>query len=217
MGRSGLNSKNNSKNIWIACLAVFLFFVIQHYIRRFGQPIPNIFLTVINKAIAFTSFTMISASILIALFAKIWAEKWKNKLHYIKSFGILGFILSFVHILISIMMFSSVYYPDYFTSDNKMTVTFGISLLLGIFAFVYFVVISFNLLFDNMQKFEIIKKINYTVYIFLLGHIFILKYNELFDKNSWVNGLPSGHFVGFLITIVVIIFYVIARLKSKEA
>ncbi|OGF50854.1 MAG: hypothetical protein A2231_12685 [Candidatus Firestonebacteria bacterium RIFOXYA2_FULL_40_8] len=248
MKRNKLDSKKSFRNVWLTCLVAFLFFAFQHYLRRFGQPISDIYLTIINKSTALTSFTMISAAILTDSFVKIWPDKLSDKTHYVKSFGISGFILAYIHILISSMMFSSVYYPEYFTAEKKITAAFGISHLFGIIFFICFLaagfimlakkskitaafkiprlfgavsfagsaVINLKILSKKLGNYDAVRRINYIFYVFLLIHIFILKYRKLFNADNWVNGLPSGSLVAFTITLIVVLFWIISIFKSSK-
>ncbi|OGF46241.1 MAG: hypothetical protein A2231_09725 [Candidatus Firestonebacteria bacterium RIFOXYA2_FULL_40_8] len=211
-----MDKNNKIRNVWMICFLTFLMFFVQHYFRRFGQPFSDIFLTITNKSIALTSFSMMSFAVLIGSFVNIWPEKWKERVHYIKSFGILGIVLVVVHILISVMMFSAAYYPEYFTPENKMTAVFGLSLLFGIISFVCFSVVSFNILYGKFKSPETVRKVNYVFYVFLLIHIFALKYDKLFKSNSVVNGIPSGSMAAFSIAIIVIIFVVISVFNGKK-
>ncbi len=210
------DKKKSSVSVWALCLVSFSFFVFQHLARRQGEPLQDIFLTVINKSVSFTAFTMFSAALLTGFFIKLWPASWSAKRDYLKSFGVLGLILSIAHVLISVMMFSASYYPAYFTPENKMTAVFGASLLFGTAALVFFIARGSALLSSVIQKPGTVNTLNYIMYAFLLIHIFILKYRELFDSGSWKYGWPSGHFVGFLITIIVAVFAVITVFRGKK-
>jgi len=67
-----------------------------------------------------------------------------------KALGMAGFISIFIHMIMSLMLFTPAYYGKFFDVSGRMTLNAGLSMLTGVLAFV--VLWFYNICFYKPEK-----------------------------------------------------------------
>ncbi len=208
------------KRALLAIGVVFLLFVLQHYFRRFGQPIETIYFTILFDSIALTGVVLIGLSYLLGPLARLWPGKWETALPLRKHFGLAGLGFVVLHILLALTIFNPNYYPKFFSETGKLSAIGELSILAGGIGFVLFLVVattSIPSVAERMQgkNWLMAQRIGLMALIISTVHFAILKWRGWFDLSQWYNGIPSGTFVTTLFVVFVFVTRLIARLASK--
>ena len=206
MKKKGMEN-NVKRHGWkTAIIWGLIFFVLLSlllYFRRF-----NYNLYIANKAIASTAVILIGTSFLIGPLARFWPDTWASKLYMRKHFGVSGFVVAVLHIIISLILLSPQQYPKLYTEMGTLNSTAQWSLLLGTLAIIMFAVISITSIPSieramNNRKWLIIQRTGYLAFLFVLIHLFQLKYKGWINLDNWLNGLPPASLVPFIFILFV--------------
>ena len=131
---------------------VFVIFLLQHYFRRFGQPIETIYFTIFFDSIALTGLTMITLSYLLGPLARFWPTKWNQYLPLRKYFGLIGLVFVVIHVFLALAIFNLVYYPKFFAATGKLSASGEFSILAGTIGLVILLIIAVTSLLSVAEK-----------------------------------------------------------------
>lgn len=193
-----------------AVLGGIVFFVLLSlllYFRRFDY---NLYIA--NKAIAGASVILIGTSFLIGPLARFWPKTWVSKLYLRKHFGVFGFVVAVLHVIITLILISPQQYPKLYIEVGMLNSMGQWSLLLGTLAIIMFAVISVTSIPSiervmSNRTWLIIQRTGYLAFLFVLIHVFQLKYKGWINLDNWLNGLPPASLIPFIF----ILFVFLAR------
>src|SRR3989338_7892142 len=92
----------------------------------------------IGLALALAAVMLIALSYDLGPLARFWPGVFVRELPTRKYFGLFGFGLAAMHVIISLLIFSPAYYPKFFAESGKLNMTGELSLLFGVLAFFIF-------------------------------------------------------------------------------
>lgn len=223
-----MDIKQTTDNNWPRALrvtaAVLIFFVLQHYFRRFGQPIEKIYFSILFNSIALTGLTMIAASYLIGPLARLWPVKWIKYRDIRKQFGLIGLAFVAFHVFLALTVLAPAYYPKIFSEGGKLSELGQISMLTGVLGFVIFIILAITSLpsvATNMTErgWLFVQRSGLIAIILSVLHFAVFKWRGWFDWNNWNNNIPPGTFVATvfvaLVFLIRAIVYVSERKKRK--
>jgi len=140
------------------------------------------------------------------------SQKW---LRGRKVIGVVGFVSILIHIILSALLFSPVYYNKFFNTDGTLTLNSGLSMIFGVLAFV--MLWYYNLSFYNPQK-DIAKNMVVRSRGFLLLimpfvaiHLFFMGYKGWLNPAGWHGGIPPISLITFVIIFVGYFINVLGR------
>lgn len=133
-----------------------------------------------------------------------------------KSLGVVGFILAFTHLIMSVAILNPSYYPSFFYDEGILNARGGLSLLTGVLSFVFLLIyyISFK---QNLKKqYKIIRVITsreviMCVLFFIGAHLFFFSYPGWITVYKWQGGLPPISLISFIILIIGLVINLIGR------
>ena len=219
MKKKGVENKVRKHGWKTAIVWGLIFFVLLSlllYFRRF-----NYNLYIANKAIASTAVILIGTSFLIGPLARFWPNAWVPRLYMRKHFGVFGFVVAVLHIIITLILLSPQQYPKLYTAAGTLNSTAQWSLLLGTLAIIMFAAIAITSIPSieramNNRKWLIIQRTGYLAFLFVLIHLVQLKYKGWINLDNWLNGLPPGSLVPFVFILFVFLMRFLVIIKPVE-
>jgi DMSO/TMAO reductase YedYZ heme-binding membrane subunit len=173
-------------------ILIFLWFYAYAIIRyHFGKNVSwNEWYFILNKAFAWTGFTLICLSVL--------QEKWLNKIEVTrKELGIQGFIFALIHAISVLFLFNSDHYPKFYTNDIINSLGW-IVIALGLLSIFIFSLPFFASITNKPSTSKVFKlgKMGVLVGVF---HPLLIGYNGWFSPNEWPFYMPP-------ITLLAVVF-----------
>ncbi len=186
------------KKVYLINSFAFVIMTIYAVIRyNIAQDIgfERFFFFVINKSIAYTALFSIAMSALLPNIKSIGIELKSNFINEKKNFGLFGFYLALIHILITIRNINPENYPKFFDELGNFSTNGTLAIVFGILT------ISILLLLKIISQKEIQEKIQHsklklylkTVYIslfFILLHNYFIGGDAWFTIEKWVWFMP---------------------------
>src|SRR3989344_6881495 len=140
-----INKESISKRTVIFSLFILIvsitYGIIRYNILK-GTPWIHLPLFINNKAISLSAVVFIAISSLLGPLARFWPRTFVPLLHTRSYFGLIGFGLAAVHIIISMLLFTPAYYPKFFGADGKLNFMGELSMLFGVLAFFIFLIVA---------------------------------------------------------------------------
>ena len=217
-------SDNNWPRVLRITAVVFILFVLQHYFRRFGQPIEKIYFSVFFASIALTGLTLIAVSYLIGPMARLWPAKWEKYCNMRKQLGLIGLVFVVFHIFMALVVLTPVYFPKFFLETDRLSDLGQISVLTGILGFVIFIIVGITSLPSVEEKMTergwfFVQRSGLVAIILSVFHFIVFKWRGWFNWNNWNNNIPPGTFVVTvfiaLVFLIRAITYILERRKRK--
>ncbi len=202
---------------------VFVIFLLQHYFRRYGQPIGKTYFNILFASIALTGLTMIAASYLTGPLARLWPARWTQYRDLRKQFGLIGVALVVLHVVLALTILTPAYYPKIFSEVGRLSPLGQISMLAGAVAFVGLLVVTATSLPSvaaNMtaRGWSIVQRSGLIAVILSVLHFIVFKWRGWFNLANWNNYIPPGTFVvtAFILFVFLIRFaaYISERRKA---
>lgn len=212
--------QNNWNRAFRTTAVVLAIFIIQHYARRFGQPIKTIYFGILFASIALTGLTMISASYLMGPLARLWPARWTKYRELSKQFGLIGFIFIILHVFLALTVLTPAYYPKIFSGSGKLSELGQISMLAGALGFVIFIVIAITSLPSvaaNMTKrgWLFVQRFGLIAVILSVLHFAVFKWQNWFNLDQWNNYIPPGTFVLTAFVVFVFLMRIVAHILKR--
>lgn len=182
-------------------------------------PVPwkDLSFFILNKGICLSAFVLLTMNFGLGPAKNLgWSVPigWLNAR---MAIGITGFLLVFVHVLMSILLFTPAIYGKFFDAQSTLTLNAGLSMFAGILAFV--VLWGYNLSFKTTMRedkafIQFITSRKFLLWAMLLGaaHLVFMGYSGWLKPSDWQGGLPPISLVAFA---VFMIGYVINLLGRK--
>ncbi len=220
-----MDIKQTVDNNWPRALrvtaTVFVLFILQHYFRRFGQPIEKIYFTVLFASIALTGLTMITTSYLIGPLARLWPAKWERYRDMRKQFGLIGLAFVVFHIFMALVVLTPVYFQKFFLETGRLSNLGQISVLTGILGFVIFMIVAITSLPSVAGKMTergwfFIQRLGLIAIIFSVLHFIVFKWRGWFNWDNWNNNIPPGTFVVTVFIILVFLIRAVAYISERK-
>jgi len=211
-------ARSDWKAAVLVTAAVFLISVAYTIIRYNvfgGVGAEHIPLYIANKAIALAAAILIGISFIIGPFARFWPRIFVPRLPLRKHFGLLGFGLAALHVLLSLIIFDPAYFPKFFAEGGKLTGQAELSMLFGGLAIFIFSIVSITSLPSveremDPKKWLFVQRLGYIAFALVMLHVFVMGYRGWLSPAGW----PGGLFPISLISFVLIAFVLLTRISA---
>lgn len=162
---------------------------------------------ILNKGIALSAFLLLTFNFTFSPLKNLGVSIPDSWLAGRRTVGIIGFLLSFIHVIMSFMLFKPSVYPKFFEQDSTMTLVTGLSMLGGVLSFIFLWIynISFNSeLKKDRRLMRLITSRRMMLFVmFLAGtHIFFMGFKGWAKTGDWYGGLPPISLVAFSFAVV---------------
>ncbi len=191
-------------------ITVTLIFSIGYAILRYHVvgPVPwkDFFFFILNKGISLSAFILLAFNFSLRPLKNLGVEIPQNWLNARKMLGLSAFLLVFIHVLMSLLLFSPVIYEKFFKENETLTLLARVSMLGGILAFIFLWDYSLSFYINskeaNVFTQSLISRKPFSL-AFILGmiHLLFLDYKTWITPSGWHGGLPP-------ISLIAMIFFV---------
>ena len=207
--------------VFLFALFISLGYSVLRYIIIKGVEIENMPLYISNKAIALASVILIGISFLLGPLTRFWPKIFASKIYLRKYFGLSGFFLASVHIIISLILFNAAYYPKFFAESGKLNLTGELSMLFGVIAFFIFIMVSISSISSivnsmDKNKWLRIQRLGYLAFALVGLHVFVMGVEGWFKPNTWPGGLLPISLIAFIIIMLVLCIRLIVIIFPKK-
>jgi DMSO/TMAO reductase YedYZ heme-binding membrane subunit len=200
--------KNKSARnlILITTLFSIVYAIIRYNI--FGTvPWKDLPLYVLNKGISLSSLILLTITFSLGPLKNMKVKISENFLNVRRPLGIAGFLLSFLHIFMSITILNPKYYKVFFMETGTLTIEGSLSLLGGILSFVFLWVYNtrFSSRINEDEKIiALITSRRFLIYaMFFIGiHLFFMGYKGWGNISGWQAGLPPISLISFIVFLI---------------
>lgn len=191
----------------VSLIGIAIFF---YFVRSFS-PAQRYTLFFINKATAETAILLIGLSFLLGPLCKIFPFI-SRYLYFRRYFGLVGFVTVLVHIVLSLLQFTS-RFPLKWYFDHIWGV---VAAIVSTVIFLILALSSSNKVIQKLggKQWKTVQRLGYAAVIFALIHIGIASYSRWM---MWLGGkvtMPNS-FVVFVFGVIVIIARLLALIIDK--
>jgi|TARA_Y100000310_G_scaffold202533_3_gene202748 hypothetical protein len=183
----------------IGIVVLFTAYAVLRY-NIFGDvDVQNIPVYILNKSLS------MSAALFLLLAG--WSH-WQKDKQASKAWGTYSLHFAMVHVVISLMLLSSAYYPKLFDGE-LMNVKGELSTLFGALAVYLYVLLSKHGLVKSTFH-----RIQFLATVVIALHLFFMGYSGWFTVGSWFGGLPPISLLSFIAVAVGGILYLRVLLRK---
>lgn len=203
-------TKSARKTYWRVIIGTFLISYVYAILRYnvFGSiPWKDIPFFIFNKAISLTALAVLILGFSLKPLDNIGLKISSTFLKTRGAFGMLGFLLTLIHVLISFMILNSSYFKKFFLEDGTLSLLASLSMIGGVLSFV--VLWCYNLSLQDKYKtnkvfIQIFSSQNFVLLtIFFVGiHLFFMGYSGWLTPLKWQGGLPPISLISFVLFVI---------------
>ena len=215
MQESTLPRNSAGRIILITSLLSIGYAILRYHI---SGPVPwkDLPFYTLNKGFALSGFVLLLFTFSFGPLNNLGFHVPERFLHARKALGMAGFIVVFIHALISFLLFKPGIYGKFFHQDGTLTLADGLSMLGGVLSFVILWV--YNLSFqthlrDDKRFIRFIKSRQFILPAMLTSflHIFFMGYRGWLSPADWHGGLPPISLLSFAFFLIAYVINLLGR------
>ena len=202
-----LNQKNYASKIIVLTSIISVGYAIWRYHIMGGVPWKDFPFFILNKGISLAGFILLIFNFSLGPLKNLGVKVSDGWLNSRQALGITGFLLVFVHVFMSFLIFKPEILEGFFEKNGTLTLFGGLSMLSGITGFISLWVynISFQTFLKEDKTFITLitsRKVLLISMLFSLAHIFFMGFRGWMNPSSWHGGLPPISFAAFSFFVV---------------
>ena len=197
-------SRNSAASIiWVVLLLSMGYAILRYHI---AGPVPwrDFPMFISNKGLCLAAFILLTLNFALGPAKNLGAAVPEGWLNARKSMGMVGFLLAFMHMLMSFLLFSPAIYSKFFVESGSLTLFAGLSMLGGVLSFA--ALWAYNMSFQTFLReekafIEFITSRKFLLFALLLGaiHLFFMGYEGWLAPAGWHAGLPPISLIAFTV------------------
>lgn len=216
MSETSAKPANSGAAIITGTLLLSIGYAVLRY--HIAGPVPwdDFPFFIMNKGLCLAAFLMLVMNFTFGPLASLGAKIPEGWLNARKALGMTGFLLALIHILMSFLLFNPAVYAKFFQTDGTLTLLAGLSMLMGVLAFV--VLWAYNMSFQTFLREDkafiaFITSRGFMLFALLLGaaHLAFMGYEGWLSPSGWHGGLPPISLVAFAVFVVGYVINVMGR------
>jgi hypothetical protein len=210
------DKNKTARNLILITTLFSIFYAIIRYNIFGAVPWKDLPLYVLNKGISLSSLILLTITFSLGPLKNMKVKISENFLNVRRPLGIAGFLLSFLHIFMSITILNPKYYKVFFMPTGTLTIEGSLSLLGGILSFVFLWVYNtrFSSRINEDEKIiALITSRKFLIYaMFFTGiHLFFMGYKGWGNISGWQAGLPPISLISFIVFLIGFIINLFGR------
>ncbi len=189
------------KTKFITVILLTTIYTIIRYVVFGNVELIQVPTYLLNKSISM-------ASTIFLLFASISYEKGKMK--KLKYWGSLSWYFAILHVLLSLSILSSAYYPKFFGLE-KMNLIGELTIMFGVMA-----MFSFWILRNGKKVFGSRLLLRAIVGLLITAHLFVMGFTGWINISKWHGGLPPISLLSFITIILSVLFFLWSWISKNK-
>lgn len=184
--------------VWGACL---VYAIIRYNVFK-GVEWTHLPIYIVNKSAAFGGVVFIALAYIVgkAFGGPAGSEPVRAKA---KFFGLTGFGMISMHILMSMVLLSPANYEKFFAASGKLNLSGEVTFLCGVLAYgclLFPAITTLPYMYDafGMERWLRAQHLGYATLALACGHTFAMGYTGWFDLSTWPGSMPPITMLGFL-------------------
>ncbi|MYC68836.1 MAG: hypothetical protein F4X12_21210 [Acidobacteriia bacterium] len=184
--------------VWGACL---VYAIVRYNVFK-GVEWTHLPLYIVNKSAAFGGVVFIALAYVVG---KLFGGTPGSELVRAKAkfFGLTGFGMISMHILMSMVLLSPANYEKFFAASGKLNLTGEVTFLCGVLAYgclLFPAITTLPHMYDafGMERWLRAQHLGYATLALACGHTFAMGYKGWFDLSTWPGSMPPITMLGFL-------------------
>jgi len=197
-------NKNAAASLITGVLILSISYAVLRYHLAGAVPWKDFPFFILNKGLSLAAFVLIACNFGFGPLRNVGVPVPDSWLAARKAVGMTGFLLVLIHALMSFLLFKPAVYANFFAADGTLTLLAGLSMLVGVLAFV--VLWAYNLSFQTFLRedkafISFITSRRFLLVAFILGgaHLLFMGYEGWMKPGRWHGGLPPISLVAFAV------------------
>lgn len=191
--------------IWGACL---VYAIVRYNVFK-GVEWTHLPLYIVNKSAAFGGVVFIALAYVVGKWfgGTPGSEPVRAKA---KFFGLAGFGMISMHILMSMVLLSPANYEKFFAESGKLNLAGEVTFLCGVLAYgclLFPAITTLPYMYDalGMDRWLRAQHMGYATLGLACGHTFAMGYKGWIDLSTWPGSLPPITMLGFLAALIALV------------
>ncbi|PWJ41778.1 hypothetical protein [Sediminitomix flava] len=188
--------------IIISCFISIAYAIIRYHIlgEILWKDLP---IYILNKGIALSAFILLCINFSIGPIQNLGINVPQKFMNARKGIGTIVFLLTLVHVCMSVLLFTPTVYKQFFLENGTLTLSGGISLLGGIIGFILLWVydsVFKTSLKEERQFIAFFRSRKFILTATITGgiHLFFMGLNGWMTPEKWYGGLPPISLIGII-------------------
>lgn len=214
---SGAQDRNAAGTLIPVIVVLAIGYAVLRYHVMGPVPWKDFPFYILNKGFSLAAFVLLACNFGLGPMKNIGfpiPESWLNAR---KAIGMTGFLIVFMHVLMSFLLFKPAIYGSFFVENGTLSLTGGLSMLAGVLAFVF--LWAYNASFQTFLRedrafISFISSRRFLLVALTLGgfHLLFMGYAGWTKPEGWHGGLPPISLVAF----VIFLLAYVANLFGRE-
>ena len=171
---------------------------------------------ILNKGISLSALILLSLNFSLGPLRRLNVPVNQKLLDARISLGIIGFILAFTHLVMSIAILNPAYLPSFFYDGGLLNARGSLSLLGGVLSIVFLCIYYANLKPGVNGQYKIIavvtsREVILSILFFMGIHLFFVSYPGWLTVHEWHGGLPPISLISFIVLLVCFVINFLGR------
>lgn len=208
--------RSSARSIIVITLLLALGYAVLRYHIAGSVPWKDFPFFILNKGLSLGAFVLLTMNFALGPLNNLGVTIPVGCLNARKTLGMTGFLLVLIHVLMSFLLFNSSSYAKFFLADGTLTLLAGLSMLMGVLAFV--VLWGYNMSFQTFLRedkafIQFITSRGFMLFALLLGaaHVLFMGFQGWLSPGGWQDSLPPITLVAFAIFAVGYVINLLGR------
>ena len=204
MSGEHLSEQNAARSIIVITLLAALGYAVLRYHIAGSVPWKDFPFFILNKGLSLAAFVLLTMNFALGPLNNLGVKIPGGWLNARKALGMTGFLLVLIHVLMSFLLFNPSSYAKFFLDDGTLTSFAGLSMLMGVLAFV--VLWAYNMSFQTFLRedqafIQFITSRGFMLFALWLGaaHVIFMGFQGWLAPGGWPDSLPPITLVAFVI------------------
>ena len=202
--------------VWTPCL---IYAIVRYNIFK-GVEWTHLPLYIVNKSAALAGVIFIALAYMVGkLFGGVpGSEPVRARA---KFFGVTGFAMITMHVLMAMVLLSPANYPKLFRDSGELNLTGELTFLFGVLAYgclLFPAITTLPYMYDalGMERWLKAQHMGYATLALACGHTFAMGYKGWFDLSTWPGSMPPVTMIGFLAALAGLCVKVVSLGKRRS-
>lgn len=210
----------SNKAIAVIILTITFAYAIIRYNLLKGVGWDQLPLFISNKAISLSAVLFIGISYALGSLTR-FLPVFVPALGMRKFLGLFGFALAALHALISLLIFSQIRYPKFFSQSGNLNVVGELSMLFGILAFSVFAIVAISSIpgiinSQDSKRWLAVQRLGYLGLILVFFHVLTMGLDGWLKPEDWPGKMLPISLVAAIVIVIILLLKITALIFPKN-